>query len=73
MKRFLLASALLTGLFCPARAEAHFVWLVQEAEGGQNRVHVYFSEDAGPDDPELLRKLAGFMVKQVATDGAPRT
>mgnify|MGYP002623624686 FL=1 len=41
-------------------AFAHFLWLANEQQAdGQSFVHVYFGEDASPDDPELLTRLQG--------------
>lgn len=62
MKRALIIATLAAGLLTPAAARAHFLWLVQQ----KNTVHVYFSEDAGPDDPKLLDKLNGLVARQVA-------
>ncbi|SFH62099.1 DUF4198 domain-containing protein [Planctomicrobium piriforme] len=39
-------------------AQAHFLWLVTEPAGETRKVKVFFSEEAAPDDPELLSKVA---------------
>ncbi len=58
MKRrpwFLILLAALCTL--PATAQAHFMWLVVSGEAGKQRLEVYFSESAAPDNAELLAKL----------------
>ncbi len=72
MKRFLLSVAVAAGICIPAVSQAHFVWLVQKTVMGQPQLHVYFSEDAEPDSPELLKKLETFVVRQSSTGGDAR-
>jgi hypothetical protein len=48
--------ALCCGLSCEHVA-AHFIWIMPEADKPQ--ANVYFGELAAPDDPELLKPLAG--------------
>jgi len=69
MKRMLLIATLAAGLLTPAAARAHFIFLVQKNDGGKPRVHVYFSEEAAPDNPELLAKLEGIAVNAVSPEG----
>ena len=69
MKRMLLAAALTAGVWLPSIAQAHFVWVVQKSEAGKNHVHVYFSEDAEADNPELLKKLDRLVTKQISAKG----
>jgi uncharacterized GH25 family protein len=53
---------------------AHFLWIVRAADSQANadRVHVYFSELAEPDDPDLLERFKEVTVWQVERDKAPR-
>lgn len=69
MKPILLVAATAAALCSPVVAHAHFIWLVQKSEAGQDHVHVYFSEDAEPDDPELLKKLDRLTARQVSAAG----
>lgn len=46
-------------LFVAQTAHAHFVWIAGGVCSPDEQVHVYFSEEASPDDPELLKKLEG--------------
>ncbi len=50
-------------------ADAHFVWLKAEGEGDKQQVQVYFGEDASPDDPALLSRLANLKVWQATAKG----
>lgn len=52
------AAALATG----AIAQAHFVFLVAGSSSPDGKVHVYFSEEAEPDNPALLERLKGIKV-----------
>jgi len=70
MKRVLLAAAVAASFLTPAAARAHFIFLVQKQHDGKDRVHVYFSEEAAPDNPELLKKLDGMVVNAVSAKGA---
>ncbi|HVJ66745.1 MAG TPA: hypothetical protein VM510_02105 [Caulifigura sp.] len=72
MKPIACFAVVAAALCSPAAADAHFVWLVQKAEMGQPHVHVYFSEDAEPDNPELLKKLDKFVVHQSQAMAAAR-
>jgi N-acetylneuraminic acid mutarotase len=69
MKHILLAAALTAGVWLPSIAQAHFVWVVQKSEDGKQNVHVYFSEDAEADSPELLKKLDRLVARQISTMG----
>ncbi|MBI1348475.1 hypothetical protein GC163_19550 [bacterium] len=42
----------------PLLAQAHFVWIVAGPTSPDGQVHVYFSEEAAPDKPELLSRVA---------------
>lgn len=53
-------------------APAHFLWLVVDGSEGQRQVHVYFSETAAPDDPDLLDRITGAKVWQLTPDGRTR-
>lgn len=54
-------------LMCMATpGEAHFLWIVAGAQSPDQKVHVYFSESAAPDDPALLDRVAGLTVQQVS-------
>ena len=46
---------------------SHFLWLVPVDESG-SRVHLYFSEGPGPDNPKLLEKLNGIKVSAYRSD-----
>jgi N-acetylneuraminic acid mutarotase len=52
-------------------ASAHFLWLLTGAEKAPNKVQVFFGEDAGPDDPALLDKVAKAEVWAVGGRGGP--
>lgn len=54
--------------FCLAQVgtcQAHFLWLVTEGD----KVHVYFSEMAKPDDPSLLDRVTAAKVWAQVRDG----
>jgi N-acetylneuraminic acid mutarotase/uncharacterized GH25 family protein len=53
----LLAAALMT-----SAARAHFLWIVPDATEHPQQVHVYFGEEAAPDDPEFLPKVSDSQV-----------
>ncbi len=63
---WLLLAGLLAGL--PATASAHFIWLATE----KGQLHVYFSEAAEPDNPELLKYAEKATVWQVSGKGKPQ-
>ncbi len=48
----------------PQGASAHFLWIVAGAQSPDGKAHVYFAEDASPDDPELLDRLGTLTVHQ---------
>ena len=52
-----------------ATAWAHFLWIVADPSPGERGVHVYFSETAESDDPELLSRLHGLKVQQELSKG----
>lgn len=73
MKRFLSFIALgiiLAGGLFPPLAQAHFIWL---ATGEDGQLHVYFSESAEADDPELLKYAQNAKVTRVPQNGEPET
>jgi len=45
------------GIAC-STAHAHFIWVVSEPAENPTVAKVYLSEEAGPDDPELLSHIA---------------
>jgi hypothetical protein len=63
-----LAAACVAAL--PAAASAHFPFLVVKRDGGTEHLHVYFSDSAEPDDPDLLDRLSGADVWRVRGDGS---
>lgn len=50
----------------PLLAQAHFVWIVAGPNSPDGQVHVYFSEAAEPDNPELLSRIAQAKLHQFA-------
>lgn len=69
MKRILLSLAVL--LATPAVSSAHFLWLVSQPQGSGTKVQVFFGEEAGPDDPALLDKVAAAKVWSIGGRGEP--
>lgn len=69
MKRFVLSLAALLAL--PAVSSAHFLWLVSKPIGTGTQVQVFFGEEAGPDDPALLDKVAAAKVWSIGGRGEP--
>lgn len=59
-------------LLSPAAAWAHFIWLVPQTADNGAQVQIYFSEDASPDDAELLKRLQGIQVWQLSAGSEPR-
>lgn len=55
----------------PQIAAAHFIWLVPQHEADKTIIHVYFGEDASPDDPELLSRLEGTTLEQLSVGAEP--
>lgn len=49
---------LATCLMCAfsSTCQAHFLWVVDANQSADGKVHVYFSEEAAPDNPALLEK-----------------
>lgn len=64
-----LATALVL-MAVPSPASAHFLWIVAGAQSPDGKVHVYFSEDASPDEPALLDRVNGAAVWHLV-DGKP--
>lgn len=50
----------------PQLASAHFLWIVAGGQSPDGKVHVYFSESATPDDPDLLERVAAAKLQQVS-------
>jgi len=50
---------------------AHFIWITAGPQSSDGKVHVYFSDAASPDDPDLLDKIADVTVWQCNQDGKP--
>jgi len=48
----------------PQWAAAHFLWIVAGGQSPDGKVHLYFSESASPDDPDLLDRLKGLRLRQ---------
>jgi uncharacterized GH25 family protein len=44
--------------WAPVAAQAHFLWVVAGPQAADGKVHLYFSEEAEPDNPELLSRIA---------------
>ena len=51
------ALALATALSVPSMTNAHFLWVVTSPRERADKVSVYFSESASPDDPDLLDRV----------------
>jgi len=57
----------------PLCAQAHFLWLVRQTDqDAGDQLHLYFSEVAGADDPDLLDRVAEVVVWQVGPTGEPK-
>jgi len=67
--RLLLTGLLSVALFVSS-AQAHFIWVVTEPGEQPTVAKVYLSEEAGPDDPELLPKIASAQTWVLGTRGA---
>ncbi len=72
MKRFLpmMALGLMLAIGLPRAAQAHFIWL---ATGEDGQLHVYFSDSAEADDPELLKYAEKAKVTRIPRNGEPQT
>ncbi len=55
---FLLA-AILSVWLMTSPAQAHFIWLTLHPSDAPTEVHVHFSEEAAPDNPDLLDRITG--------------
>lgn len=69
--RVTLTSLLSAALFASA-AQAHFIWVVSEPAEQPTKAKVYLSEEAGPDDPELLSKIATAQTWVAGSRGEPQ-
>lgn len=67
--------ACLLAMFVSSQAHAHFLWLLPQPEGKNNaaKVQLYFGEAAEPDDPDLLKRLAGIKVWEKNVKGQKET
>lgn len=67
--------ACLLALFVSNQAQAHFLWLLSQAEGKNNaaKVQLYFGEAAEPDDPDLLKRLTNIKVWEKSANGKLQT
>ena len=54
----------------PAPCQAHFLWIVAGPQSRDGHAHIFFSESAEPDDPELLNRVADLKVWQSSQDGS---
>ena len=71
MPRFA-ASMCFAGLLgLASTAQAHFPWLVLSPDERPAEVKLYFGEEAGPDDPDLLDNIAASQVYTVNGRGEP--
>lgn len=60
--------AFIAVLLCvPTGAFAHFLWLIPSKDG--KKLHLYFSEAAEADDPDLLKYAKGVAVRQITPQG----
>ncbi len=75
-RRWALISAVgvaISGVLAVASAaHAHFLWVVPQSGPQGPRVAVYFGEQAAPDDPKLLEKVAAASVWLAGERGQPR-
>lgn len=72
MKRWLRLTAMAACLLVPVSAQAHFIWLLTKTADAGRAIHVYFAEEAAPDDPDLLDRLKGIQVWQVSAGADPK-
>ncbi len=73
MKRWFQAAALAACLMVPvSTVQAHFIFLLTKADSAGQAIHVYFSEEAAPDNPALLDRLAGLEVWQYTPGKEPK-
>lgn len=64
----LFVSCFLTGRV----ATAHFIWLESvSSKTGATTIQVYFGEEAAPDDPDLLDRVAGLKLQRVIGKAEP--
>lgn len=53
----------------PSTSWGHFIWITAGSQTKDGKVHIYFAEDASPDDPALLKKITQAQLRQLAADG----
>lgn len=68
----LLFGLLLSAGLDVSTANGHFIWVVPQTTAQGARATVYFSEQAAPDDPALLDKIATASAWSAAERGQPR-
>jgi len=56
--RRIFMSGLFAAMLCVSSAQAHFIWVVTEPGEHPKVAKVYLSEEAAPDDPKFLQKIA---------------
>lgn len=64
-------ATLAAAAMCVPSAQAHFIWLSPQPDAGSMVVHVYFGEEATPDDPALLQRLRGMAIRQLRAGETP--
>lgn len=65
MRFVTLSTAALLMMFGVSTAQAHFLWVLGADQSKDKQVHLYFSESAAPDNPELLDKVKTAALWQV--------
>ena len=53
----------------PTTGSAHFLWIASGSQAADGKVHVYFSESASPDDPDLLDRVVKLRLWQFSNSG----
>lgn len=64
-----LYALLLVLMVTPNPAWGHFLWITAGEQAKDGKVHIYFSEAAEPDDPDLLDKVIATKLWQQSSDG----
>lgn len=64
-----LASLAMFLISMPSLSWGHFIWIASGPQVKDGKVHIYFSEDASPDDPKFLEKISAAQLNQIASDG----
>ena len=72
-KAVLVTVAIAVNVVATGFAHAHFIWLAPARDAaGNTTLQVYLSEDAAPDDPDLLSRVQGLKVWQLAPGQEPQ-